>query len=151
MCLMRNGTILLGGANGVDIISPDKLRTNVKRGQPVFSGLMLFDKEIGIGTEYEGRVILKESLDKSRRLVLHSGERQFTIQMGTNQGIADNNVQFSYRLEGFSDNWITTNPNDPNISFTGLPAGTYTLVVKISGDDAGKAAESRLRSGRAHV
>ena len=144
MCLMRNGTILLGGANGVDIISPDKLRTNVKRGQPVFSGLMLFDKEIGIGTEYEGRVILKESLDKSRRLVLHSGERQFTIQMGTNQGIADNNVQFSYRLEGFSDNWITTNPNDPNISFTGLPAGTYTLVVKISGDDAEKAAESRL-------
>lgn len=144
MCLLRNGTILLGGANGVDIISPNKLRTNAKRGLPVFSGLKLFDKEIGIGTEYDGRIILRESLDKSRRLVLHSGERQFTIQMGTNQGLADNNVQFTYRLEGFSDNWITTNPNDPNISFTGLPAGTYTLVVKISGDDAEKAAESRL-------
>ena len=144
MCQMRDGTILLGGVSGVDVISPQKLRSNVKRGRPVFAGLMLFDKEIGIGTEYEGRVVLRESLDKSRRLVLNSNESQFTIQMGIDQGLADNNVQFTYRLEGLSNNWITTEPNNPNISFTGLPSGTYTLVVKISGDDAERAAESRL-------
>lgn len=145
MCLTHDGSILLGGVGGVDVISPHMLRSNVKRGRPVFTGLMLFDKEIGIGTEYDGRIVLKESLEKSRRLVLKSGESQFTIQMGTDQGLADNNVQFTYRLEGLSDNWITTEPNNPNISFTGLPSGTYTLVVKISGDDDVKAKESRLQ------
>ncbi|MGN1228673.1 MAG: two-component regulator propeller domain-containing protein [Prevotella sp.] len=145
MCLSHDGTILLGGVSGVDIISPQMLRSDVKRGRPVFAGLMLFDKEIGIGTEYDGRIVLKESLEKSRRLVLKSGESQFTIQMGTNQGLADTNVQFTYRLEGLSNNWITTEPNNPNISFTGLPSGTYTLVVKISGDEDGKAKESRLQ------
>lgn len=144
MCLMRNGDILLGGANGVDVISPHKLSSVVRRGCPVFSGLLLFNKEVGVGTLFNDRVILTESLDKSRRLVLNNSERQFTIQMGTNQGLADNNVQFDYKLEGFSDNWITTEPNDPNISFTGLPSGTYTLVVKISGDDNEAAQESRL-------
>lgn len=64
--------------------------------------------------------------------------------MGTDQGIADNNVQFVYRHEGLSDNWITTAPGNPNISFTGLPSGTYTLVVKISGEEGEHAAESRL-------
>lgn len=144
MFLLRNGTILLGGASGIDVISPQKLRNTVRCGRPVFSGLMLYDKEIGIGMEHEGRVVLKESLEKSRRLVLHSSERQFTIQMGINQGIADNNIQFSYRLEGLSDNWITTEPNNPNITFTGLPSGSYTLVVKISGDDSDHPTESRL-------
>ena len=145
MCLTHDGNILLGGASGVDVISPSKLRSNIKRGMPVFAGLMLFDKEIGIGTVYDGRIVLHESLEKSRRLVLKSDESQFTIQMGTNQGLADNNVQFTYRLEGLSDNWITTEPNDPNISFTGLPSGTYTLVVKLVGDDDDKAKESRLQ------
>lgn len=144
MCLLRDGTILLGGASGVDVISPQKLRNTVKAGKPVFAGLLLYDKEIGVGVNNGGRVILNESLEKSRRLVLHSRESQFTIQMGTDQGIADNNVQFVYRLEGLSDNWITTAPGNPNISFTGLPSGTYTLVVKISGEEGEHAAESRL-------
>ena len=139
----HDGKILLGGVSGIDVISPQKLRNSTKRGRPVFSGLLLFDKEIGIGVEYDGRIVLKESLEKSRRLVLKSNESQFTIQMGTNQGLADNNVQFTYRLEGLSKNWITTEPNDPNISFTGLPSGRYTLVVKIAGDD-NNGVETRL-------
>lgn len=142
MCLLRNGKILLGGASGIDIISPQKLYNAARHGRPLFAGLMLFDKEIGVGTAYNGRIIMKETLEKSRRLVLHGSERQFTIQMGTTQGIADNNVQFTYRLEGLSDKWITTEPSNPNISFTGLPSGKYTLVVRISGDE--HAAESRL-------
>lgn len=144
MCLLRDGNILLGGVNGVDVISPMKLRTNVRHGRPVFSGLLLFDKEIGIGSVYDGRVVLKQSLDKSRHLVLRNAERQFTIQMGTNQGLADNNVQFTYRLEGFSDKWITTEPGDPNITFTGLPSGSYTLVVKLAGEANDKSPEERL-------
>ena len=139
----HDGKILLGGVSGIDVISPQKLRNSTKRGRPVFSGLLLFDKEIGIGVEYDGRIVLKESLEKSRRLVLKSNESQFTIQMGTNQGLAENNVQFTYRLEGLSKNWITTEPNDPNISFTGLPSGRYTLVVKIAGDD-NNGVETRL-------
>lgn len=145
MCLLRNGSILLGGACGIDVISPQKLRESSKHGRPMFAGLMLFDKEIGVGVEYEGRVVLEESLEKSGCLILRNRESQFTIQMGTTQGMTDSNVQFTYRLEGLSDNWITTAPGNPNISFRGLPSGKYTLVVRVSGEYDDNSAESRLQ------
>jgi signal transduction histidine kinase/DNA-binding response OmpR family regulator/ligand-binding sensor domain-containing protein len=36
--------------------------------------------------------------------------------------------QYSYKIEGYNDNWVIT--NEHSISFNGLPAGNYTLLIK---------------------
>ena len=131
----HDGLILVGGLGGVDIINP-KLITNVNNTErPMFSGLKLFGQQLGVGQEYDGRVILDKALDDSRELTLRHDDNQFTIQLATDKGEMHNPSRFIYQLEGFSDKWMKTEENDPNITYTSLHHGSYVLHVRMLNDD----------------
>ena len=131
----HDGLILVGGLGGVDVINP-KLITNVDNDErPMFSGLKLFGQQVGVGQEYEGRVILKRALDELEELVLRYDENQFTIQLATNKGEMHNPSRFVYQLEGFSDKWMKTEETDPNITYMSLRHGDYVLHVRVLNDD----------------
>jgi hypothetical protein len=131
----HDGMILVGGLGGVDVINP-KLLTNVSNTEkPIFSGLKLFGQQIGVGQEFDGRVILDEAIDACRELTLRYYENQFTIQLATDKGEAHNPSRFIYMLEGFSDRWIATEENNPNITYMSLHHGSYKLHVRMLNDD----------------
>ena len=144
--LTHNGLLLVGGVNGVDIINTENMSHKRKVGKPMFSGLKIFDNEIRAGKEYDGRIVLEQTIDECRYVKLTSHDDQFTIQLAAGEVIAGNEVQFLYKLEGFSDKWIKTDPSVPNITLTGLPAGNYTLIVKqIDENNEASGEESRLK------
>ena len=131
----REGLILVGGLGGLDIIDP-KLVSGVNNTEkPIFSGLKLFGQQIGVGEEFGGRVILEEALNECRELTLRHDENQFTIQLGSNKGEIHNPSRFIYMLEGFSDRWIKTEEQDPNITYMSLHHGSYTLHVRMLNED----------------
>ena len=131
----HDGLILVGGLSGVDVINP-QLITNVNNDErPMFSGLKLFGQQMGVGQEYEGRVILDKAMDELDELVLRYDENQFTIQLATNKGEIHNPSRFIYQLEGFSDKWMKTEENDPNITYMSLHHGNYILHVRMLNDD----------------
>ena len=131
----REGLILVGGLGGVDVINP-KLLTNVgNKEKPIFSGLKLFGQQMGVGQEYDGRVILDESLEANPELTLRYYENQFTIQLATDKGEMHNPSRFIYMLEGFTDKWIATEENNPNITYMSLKHGDYVLHVRMLNDD----------------
>ena len=131
----KDGLILVGGLGGVDVIYP-KLVANIHNTEkPIFSGLKLFGQELGVGDEYEGRVILKKALNDSRELTLRHYENQFTIQLATDKGEIHNPSRFVYMLEGFSDKWIKTEEQDPNITYMSLHHGSYVLHVRMLNED----------------
>ena len=130
-----DGLVLVGGLGGVDVINP-KLVTNIDNTEtPVFSGLKLFGQQLGAGQEYDGRVIFEEDLNVSHELVLRYYESQFTIQLATDKGEMHNTSRFIYQLEGFSDKWIKTEENDPNITYMSLHHGSYVLHVRMLNED----------------
>ena len=135
ICFTRTGYILVGGQDGLDIINTRLLDQSDNKEKPVFSGLVLFNEEIETGKEYNGRVILKKALDVERAFTLKSGENQFTIQMASDNGGAKNHTRFVYRLKGFNDKWIKTTASNADITYMGLPAGSYTLCVRMLKDD----------------
>ena len=130
-----DGLILVGGMSGVDVINP-KLVTNVVNTEtPVFSGLKLFGQQLGVGEAYDGRVIMEEDLNTSGELELRYYENQITIQLATDKGEMHNTSRFIYQLEGFSDKWIPTEANDPNITYMSLKHGHYVLHVRMLNED----------------
>ena len=130
-----DGLVLVGGLGGVDVINP-KLVTNIDNTEtPVFSGLKLFGQQLSAGQEYDGRVIFEEDLNVSHELVLRYYESQFTIQLATDKGEMHNTSRFIYQLEGFSDKWIKTEENDPNITYMSLHHGSYVLHVRMLNED----------------
>ena len=133
--LTHDGKILIGGLGGLDIIDPKLVSNSSSKEQPIFSGLKLFGQLVEVGREYEGHVILDEALDVCRELTLRPDENQFTIQLATDKGQAHNPARFIYQLEGFSDKWIKTEENDPNITYMSLHHGSYVLHVRMLNDD----------------
>lgn len=133
--LTHDGKILIGGLGGLDIIDPKLVSNSSSKEQPIFSGLKLFGQLVEVGRKYEGRVILDEALDVCRELTLRHDENQFTIQLATDKGQVHNTARFIYQLEGFSDKWIKTEENDPNITYMSLHHGDYVLHVRMLNDD----------------
>ena len=142
--LTRDGKVLVGGQGGLDIINPSQLRQQRRSEHPVFSGLQIFDQDVEVGKEFDGRVILDEALDVCREVTLRFSD-QFTIQLATNEVSVNNRKRFAYKLEGFNENWVKTSELNPNITYNSLRAGSYTLCVRIlNGDGSLGEEESQL-------
>lgn len=131
----RDGHLLIGGQEGLDIIATTRLNEGDDKEQPIFSGLVLFDHLVEVGEEINGRIILSENLNQQRSLTLKHGENQFTIQMSSNNGGVSNKTRFVYRLEGFNDMWIKTPIGNADITYMGLSPGNYTFYVRMLRDD----------------
>ncbi len=131
----RSGELLIGGQDGLDIISTTKLGNGDSQERPVFSDLTVLDQEIEVGEEYNGRVILDEALDMQRSISLKYSENQFTIHMASDNGGVNNSTRFVYQLKGFNDKWMKTRASIPDITYMSLPPGSYTLCVRMLKDD----------------
>ena len=127
--------LLVGGQDGLDVINTRKLAGISKEEKPVFSGLMIYDEFIEPGHEYDGHVVLEKALFDCEELDLKANENHFTIQMASADGGVKNGTRFIYRLEGYNDTWVKTESVNPNISYMGLPSGSYTLCVRMFKDD----------------
>lgn len=134
ICYTSTGMILVGGQDGLDIINTKNLAVGHLDEKPIFSGLQLFDKDVAVGEEVDGRVILKEALNVCREITLNFND-QFTIQMGSNAGSIANTKRFVYMLEGFNESWVRTSDLNPNITYNSLRPGDYTLRVRMLNDD----------------
>jgi signal transduction histidine kinase/ligand-binding sensor domain-containing protein/DNA-binding response OmpR family regulator len=133
--MARDGKILIGGQDGVDIVDSRKIKYNHINASTLFSELMLFDHPVDVGEEYNGRVILKRALNESRELKLEYSENVFSIEFASSNYNLPEKTRFKYKLEGFNDQWFVTSETQHNVSFTNLAPGTYTLYVKVINGD----------------
>jgi ligand-binding sensor domain-containing protein len=132
--LTRSGLVLVGGQDGIDIIAPKGLSDATSKERPIFSGLQIFDEDVEVGKEIDGRVILDEALDECKSITLNFND-QFTIQLASDASKINNGKRFVYKLEGFNENWVKTSELNPNITYNSLRAGSYTLCVRMLNDD----------------
>ena len=135
ICCTRDGHLLVGGQDGLDIVNTEELGGDTGNERPMFSGLLLFEQEVEVGQEIDGRVLLTKPLDVIRKLHLRYSENQFTIQMASDDGGVKNPTRFTYKLEGFNERWLFTRDINPNISYMSLPSGSYTLHVRMLNAD----------------
>jgi hypothetical protein len=130
----RGGLLLVGGQGGLDIINPATVVNTRSKEKPIFCGLQLFDQDVQVGHEIDGRVILDRALNVCQEITLRFND-QFTIQLGSDAGSIRNTKRFAYMLEGFNDNWVKTSPLNPNITYNSLRAGDYVLHVRMLNED----------------
>lgn len=134
VCRTHDGQIVVGGQDGINII-PSHVTHSKQHTRAVFSGLSVFGMDIGVGQEFNGRVILDEALNRARVLELHHGENAFSIHLATDNVTVPSRYRFVYRVNGFSDKWIMTPQDNPVVQFTNLESGHYTLQVKVIAPD----------------
>lgn len=134
LCL-RDGRILVGGIDGVNIVLPWSVSQQQSKARLLFSGLSLFDHVVGVGDSVNGHVVLTESLNDCRKIVLGHDENTFTIQLATTLAGQQAQPHILYRLRGYESKWSAAPSNDPYVHFTSLAPGRYTLEVRMTNAD----------------
>lgn len=129
LCL-RDGRVLIGGSDGVNVIHPQLTSRHDNPAQVVFSDIAVYDHVLGVGEKFNNHVILPKAINESRHVSLGHDEGTFTVQLSTDNIGTPERLRFMYRLKGLDDRWMTTMENQPVVQFTNVPQGHYSLEVR---------------------
>lgn len=123
----KTGELLFGTISGFNIFPPEAI-TPVDPDVPlVFTDLKIFNKSVQIG---EGKKpTLKKSISETDHLILNHKQNFFTLEFAALNYVNSENNLYSYKLEGFNDEWIGPG-KQRTAPFTNLNPGNYTLKIK---------------------
>ncbi len=133
MACTSTDEIIVGRANGVNRFRPEEIRYNTERPHVFFTALSTFGKETKIGTAKDGSFSLPQALAYCHEIEIPYNVNMFTVSFSTLSNILPEKVTYTYKLEGFNDNWLTT--SDHSATYTNLAPGCYELMVRASNCD----------------
>lgn len=132
---LHTGEIVVGGLYGLNRFRPDNIRYNRTLPKVMFTGLQLFNEEIRVGKAYGGRVILDKNLNETKGIVLNYKQNVFTVSFASDNYVLPEKTRYSYKLEGFNEDWLTSMTDMHRVTYTNLAPGTYSLKVKATNSD----------------
>ena len=132
---LDNGMIVAGGLYGLNVFNPQHIRYNRVLPKVMFSNLYLFNKEIEVGKEYDGCLILSENLNSGRRIELDHEQNILTLVLASDNFNLPEKTCYKYRMEGWSNEWLTLPVGLNRLTFTNLTPGNYVLNVKAVNSD----------------
>ncbi len=119
-----SGELLFGGINGLAVIHPDRLL-------PVQGAPRLVITEAHVG----GKPVASQVLLSNQPLPIDARDRSLMVEFAALDFADPDHQRYSYRLQGFDTDWVSTPTSRRLASYTNLPAGDYTLQLRVAGPD----------------
>lgn len=141
----RSGELVFGGSGGFNMFNPGGLYAGRESPAIVFTDLQVFNKSIAPGDHLHGRRLLTTALPETGEITLHYNENVFTISFADLDYSGNQKTVYSYKLEGFNQDWLVTAAQQRSATYTNLDPGTYVFRVRaLSAMDNGKPREASL-------
>jgi signal transduction histidine kinase/ligand-binding sensor domain-containing protein len=123
----EKGDIYFANKNGLFVLSPNQWKSDTLRAPIVFTDVKIFNESVAVTPDGSGFLI--KPIYQLKHIDLSYREEIITFVFSMlaydNPGL----YQYTYQLEGLSDDWINI-ANSSSVTFTSLKPGTYTLRVK---------------------
>lgn len=119
-----SGVMYFGGIDGVNYFNPNYILKDIKTVDVVMLDL--------ITTDHDGKHIIK--LFDQTKVELDHNQHNFQIRYAAQDFSKHNNTNYQYKLEGIHEEWISNERNEL-VSFSNLPVGDYTFLIKASNSD----------------
>ncbi len=133
-CRLDNGWIYFGGVKGITYFHPDEIKENYNIPPVIFTELSIMNTPIGIGQNFKGRIVLTKALTTSPRLELYPEDVFFSLNFASLDYYHPESNSYAYYLAGFDDEWRQLG-HQRSVTFTNIPPGEYTLLLKGSNND----------------
>ncbi|MBC9797755.1 response regulator [Sinomicrobium sp. FJxs] len=131
-----DGMMLFGGINGLSYFYPESIRQEPLKLAITFTGLDIYNDRVNPENESP---ILNGHINEVKKVVFGPDQKQFTFYFNAFNYISPNKVTYQYKLDGYDQQWQTTE-EIPRASYANLPAGTYYLQVRAVGPKGGQSA-----------
>lgn len=111
-----SGDIYFGGHLGFNIIDPSKFAQNATKPKVGISNITVMNQ----------RINAENSIDQLEELKLGHEDKMFSVEFFAADYSSPENIQYAYKLEGISPDWVISK-DARRASFTTLPPGEYEL------------------------
>ncbi len=135
LCRLKNGNILVGTTNGLNIFNPDSIHDIKFKPKAFFTSLRIQNEVIEIGDTINGRVVLPKNINYLNRLVISPLDKIFTLEFAAKTFTLPEKCRFKYKLDGFEKTWKTTDAQRRYATYSNLDPGSYTFHIKASNSD----------------
>jgi signal transduction histidine kinase/ligand-binding sensor domain-containing protein/DNA-binding response OmpR family regulator len=126
-----DGNLYFGGFNGITAFRPDAVSDNRIAPRAVITGFEIFNKPAAL--THPG--LFKGPVETTRAVTLAAADSVFSLEFAALHYAAPQRNQFAYQLEGFDQNWVTTDAGKRFATYTNLDPGSYVFRVKAANKD----------------
>ena len=130
----KNGEMLFGGINGLDVFHPASLEKNPYIPPVVLTDFQIFNKSVPVGREQGGQPILKKCITESEAVTLSYKENVFSFEFAALDFTMPDRNEYAYMMAGFEKGWNYVG-NRHFVTYTNLPPGRYVFRAKGSNND----------------
>ena len=117
---LADGTLLFGGSEGLSVVHPDRLAHQTFTPALVVTGIHVGSRTVPPG---------------EARLTLGAHERSLEVEFAALDYSASDKLRYAYRLEGFDEDWVSSDPARRLAAYTNLPPGEYRLQLRATDRD----------------
>ena len=127
---LQNGTLLMGGLNGLTIFNPLNIFENPYPPHPVITDLKVQNESVFPNKKFRGRLILDKPIYKTKHITLPYNLNQVTFEFAAMHYAAPKKNSFRYKLEGVNTDWILVDNIQNFASYSDLSSGEYTFKLQ---------------------
>lgn len=130
----KTGELYFGGQKGLTSFYPENLMENHNAPPVIITNLKIFNKDVPIGIEFQGKTILEKSISELEGIEVNYDHSVLTFEYTALNYINSSQNAYAYILEGFEEEWNYVNAAR-SATYTNLDPGRYTFRVKASNND----------------
>lgn len=136
-CLAQDGSIFIGAFNGTYGFSPERLlRAKGKSRRPILVDFQVFDRSIVPFEEFNGRVVLNNSLSQTDEIELRHNENFITLRFISPDFVCLSTAKYRFRLRGVDKQWLIKSfASLAEVNYTNLSPGKYVFEASAMGED----------------
>lgn len=123
----KDGTVFVGGVNGLTCFNPLDIVPDPHHHTVYISHVEVMNKAV-----FPDGKKITEDVNVSEHLVLSYRDYQFSLTFSSLFYPDPMKVGYAYKLEGFDEDWITTDASRRYVSYSNLKPGDYVFLVKSS-------------------
>ena len=128
------GEIFFGGDGGLTAFFPERIAEDPMPPEVALTDFRLFNESV-LPRWHDPSSPLARSVTASPELVLSHRHKVLGFEFAALHFASPHKNRYAYRLEGFDDQWIETDPGKRFAQYTNLPPGDYVFRVKASNQD----------------
>ncbi|NQU53830.1 MAG: response regulator [Bacteroidetes bacterium] len=125
------GEIFFGGTSGLTYFLPEEIIELSESTKPVFTGLSVLNKPVGIGKKYDSKIILKKAISRTDEIELSYRQNEIEIQFSALDFDSGGKNQYQFRLENHDEEWSEIGTRR-FVIFNNLKPGEYVFQIKSS-------------------
>jgi ligand-binding sensor domain-containing protein/two-component sensor histidine kinase len=123
---LNSGELLFGGNNGFNLFHPDSLKQLNSQVPLVWVDFQIFNKPVPIGKENSP---LQARINQSQTITLDYKQSVFSIEYAALNYTAPEDIQYTYRLKGFTDESWQNVGTTRKVTYTNLAPKRYVFEL----------------------